>query len=260
MTRSELKEGSPFGPDTRPSVIAGIDPSNNSIALRLAADGTIATSAPVGGATSAKQDSQTTLLTAIDGHVDGLEASATSIDGKITACNTGAVTVSTLPGVEGKVAHDASGTAIKPLMAGALARDTYQTAVSDDDLTRLSATKQGNLHIHPFGAYGNFFTADLGYNNTSSVRTLKAAPGAGKRLLITDITLSQFDATTAYYTASSVSLGTIDRWVFKIEEEHVHTYPGGMLLGDNEALSVQLGGGTLTNGYSATARGYVVPS
>jgi hypothetical protein len=49
---------------------------------------------PTGAATAAKQDTVIAGLSSIDGHVDGLEASCSSIDGKITACNTGAVVVS----------------------------------------------------------------------------------------------------------------------------------------------------------------------
>jgi hypothetical protein len=49
---------------------------------------------PTGAATSAAQATIIAGLSSIDGHVDGLEASCSSIDGKITACNTGAVVVS----------------------------------------------------------------------------------------------------------------------------------------------------------------------
>ncbi len=52
-----------------------------------------------GGATAAKQDAQTALLTTIDADTSGIAASTASVDGKITACNTGAVVVTTLPNV-----------------------------------------------------------------------------------------------------------------------------------------------------------------
>ncbi len=59
-----------------------------------------------GGATAAKQDAQTALLTAIDADTsnistksDAIATSTASIDGKITTCDTGAVVVSTLPNV-----------------------------------------------------------------------------------------------------------------------------------------------------------------
>jgi len=42
---------------------------------------------PTGASTSAKQDT-------IIGHVDGIETTLSSLDGKVTACNTGAVTIS----------------------------------------------------------------------------------------------------------------------------------------------------------------------
>lgn len=73
------------------------------------ASGTVNVSAPVGGATSAKQDAQTTLLTSINTGIAGItpatggatsakqdtgNTSLASIDGKITAVNTGAVVVS----------------------------------------------------------------------------------------------------------------------------------------------------------------------
>jgi hypothetical protein len=48
---------------------------------------------PSGAGTAANQLLILAGLTSIDGHVDGLEAIATSIDGKIIACNTGAVTI-----------------------------------------------------------------------------------------------------------------------------------------------------------------------
>lgn len=47
-----------------------------------------------GFATSANQSTIISALTALDGHVDGLEGLALSIDTKITTCNTGAVVIS----------------------------------------------------------------------------------------------------------------------------------------------------------------------
>lgn len=50
--------------------------------------GTIVVSAPVGGATEAKQDTQITSLASIDGHVDGLETLVGSTNTLITSTNT----------------------------------------------------------------------------------------------------------------------------------------------------------------------------
>ncbi len=54
----------------------------------------LATVAVTGVATSVNQATVIASLASIDGHVDGVEGSLTSIDAKMTACNTGAVVVS----------------------------------------------------------------------------------------------------------------------------------------------------------------------
>jgi hypothetical protein len=53
----------------------------------------ISSALPTTAATSTKQDTIIASLSSIDGHVDGVEGSLTSIDAKMTACNTGAVVI-----------------------------------------------------------------------------------------------------------------------------------------------------------------------
>ena len=66
---------------------------------------------PTGASTSARQDAQTALLTTIDGDtssiavdVNSIASDTTSIDGKITACNTGAVVLAAGTAEIGKLA------------------------------------------------------------------------------------------------------------------------------------------------------------
>jgi hypothetical protein len=81
---------------------------------------------PTGAATSAAQATIIAGLSSIDGHVDGLEASCSSIDGKITACNTGAVVVSS-----SALPSGAATSALQTTMDGHITDGTQKTKVVD---------------------------------------------------------------------------------------------------------------------------------
>ena len=122
----------------------------------------ISSALPTGAATSAKQDTIITSLSSIDGHVDGVEGSLTSIDAKMTACNTGAVVVSSsaLPtGAATAARQDTGNTSLSsidgklPALGQALAAASVPvvlTAAQVSTLTPLStvaATQSGTWNV-----------------------------------------------------------------------------------------------------------------
>ena len=122
----------------------------------------ISSALPTGAATSAKQDTIITSLSSIDGHVDGVEGSLTSIDAKMTACNTGAVVVSSsaLPtGAATAARQDTGNTSLSsidgktPALGQALAAGSVPvvlTAAQVSTLTPLStvaATQSGTWNV-----------------------------------------------------------------------------------------------------------------
>ena len=102
---------------------------------------------PTGAATAAGQASELTALQSIDGHVDGVKGSLASIDSKITACNTGAVVVSSsaLPtGAATAARQDTANTSLSsidgklPALGQALAAASVPVVLTAAQLTTLT--------------------------------------------------------------------------------------------------------------------------
>lgn len=137
---------------------------------------------PTGAATSAKQDT-------IIGHVDGIEAllgtmdtdtgsiatSATSIDGKITACNTGAVVISSSAMPTGAATSANQTTIIGHLdgvetLLGTIDTDTGNIAVSAASIDgKITACNTGAVVIS-----SGSLTANAGTNLNTSALALEA--------------------------------------------------------------------------------------
>ena len=100
--------------------------------------------------------------------------------------------------VQGNVAHDASGTSIKPFLQGALAYSIDGTApgtdVAEGDITRLKSSLDGRLLVstsHPF-----FWSANDNQSTAQTNTELQAAPGASLSLYVTDVVVSSLTAQT----------------------------------------------------------------
>lgn len=200
----------------------GQKPAAASIPVVLPSDGTLPLG--TGAATAAKQDEQTTLLTNIAGYVDGLEglvdglegfvdglegalaagistatkqdtgnASLASIDGKMTACNTGAVTISAaLPAGANAIGKLAANTgviigAVEIAAAQTVAvtnAGTFVVQVDGTALTRLTdiETNTDSLAVVGNGAAATAQRVTLANDSTgilAGVTTVSTLTGGG---------------------------------------------------------------------------------
>jgi hypothetical protein len=146
-----------------------------------------------------------------DGNLATIAGDTTSIDGKITACNTGNVTVgAALPagdntigrvkvtdGVDGNVAHDAadSGNPVK-VGAKAIAHGASPTAVAANDRTDLYANRHGIPWV--IGGHPNVKTTQVNYTDADGAQTNTAiiTVGAGTKIVVTHITVTADNANT----------------------------------------------------------------
>lgn len=161
-------------------------------------------------ATAAKQDTAQTTLTAIDGHVDGLEAA--------TGATTDAAVVSDANGshsgflrglvkmlsdiwdstnhlikVGGAVAHNVA-IAGNPINIAAQAISAERAAATATRLSQLVTDLVGKLIVLPYANPENFVSGTTAAMTGTTSTSLIAAPAAGLRNYITQITVSNSHA------------------------------------------------------------------
>ena len=192
----------------------------------------ISSALPTGAATSAKQDTIITSLSSIDGHVDGVEGSLTSIDAKITACNTGAVVVSSsaLPtGAATAARQDTGNTSLSsidgklPALGQALAAASVPvvlTAAQVSTLTPLStvaATQSGTWNVTNISGTVSLPTGAATSANQSTANTSLASidgklPALGQALAAASVpvvlTAAQLSTLTPVSTVTANQGGT----------------------------------------------------
>ena len=135
------------------------------------------------------------------------ESTLSTLSGKVTACNTGAVVISsgtvTLAAgtntneVVGDVAHDAVA-AGNPVMIAAIAQDNDDTAPpnrvsAEGDAVRLASDRSGAVYVRPHGP--QVWSYHLNTSTAQTDATVHAAPGAGLSLYLGTITFSSGAAT-----------------------------------------------------------------
>lgn len=124
--------------------------------------------------------------------------SSLTVDGTVTASNTA-----------GDVAADAVDSG-NPVKVGGKAKAFDGTApgtdVAEDDRTNFIATVEGRQFVET--AHPNYWSASADYAAAQTNTTVKAAPGAGLKLYITDIILSN-GATAGNITLLDGSGGTV---------------------------------------------------
>lgn len=133
-------------------------------------------------------------VTTITNAVAVTNAGITSIDGKITACNTGAVVVASgtiTAACAGDIASDAADSG-NPVKVGAKAVNmdgtTPGTAVAETDRANAICDLYGRLLVdtsHPC-----FWSAIHDFTEAQTAHEIKATPGAGLSLYLTDIVIS----------------------------------------------------------------------
>jgi hypothetical protein len=104
--------------------------------------------------------------------------------------------VLTLPGVAGTVAHDAAD-ADNPLKVGARARTSDITAVATNDRVDLVADSLGKQIVSNQTSPENMVTGTTAAMTGTADTSVIASPGAGRRLYITTLVVTNNHATTA---------------------------------------------------------------
>lgn len=182
--------------------------------------------------TLGSDDPAVALLGTMDTDTGVIAGDTTSIDGKIIACNTGAVVLAagsaaigklaansgvdigdvdvlSLPGVAGDVAHDSADSG-NPVKTGSKAKSfdgtAPGTAAAEDDRVDNIADVYGRPFVET--AHPNHWDVSADYGAAQTNVTIKAAPGAGLKLYITDIIVSN-GATAGNITLLDGSGGTV---------------------------------------------------
>lgn len=134
----------------------------------------------------------------------------------------------------GEAAHDAA-VAGNPLLNGAEARTTDQTAVASGDITRLQATVTGKQVVLPYALPENSLSGTASATNTSDTAVI-AAQGAGVRIYVTSIIISNSSATD---TEVVIKSATTARLTFPAPATSgaVHSFAVPLQLTANEALN-----------------------
>lgn len=188
------------------------------------------------------------------------EATLAQLDGKVTACDTGAVTISAaLPagtnaigklaandgvdigdvGASGMAAHDAAVSG-NPVLAGAEARSTDGTAVASGDAVRIVADLLGRIVVSPhipIQQQAHFETAHV---STTVAQTIRAAQGAGVRQCIAQLVLSNTHASTGSFM--TISDGTTGKSFWMPPNSlTVINFPIAWRMADNAAVTATAG-------------------
>jgi LEA14-like dessication related protein len=272
-TAVELIDDAIDGTEMQVDVVAPLPAGTNAIGKLAANSGVdigdvdvISCALPTGAATSAKQDAAEALLTMIDEDTSDIAtdtgtiaADTTSIDGKITACDTGDVTIgAALPAgtnLLGKVGIDQT-------------TDGTTNKVSlSTDVVSVDATGQGDV---PITLDGETVTVDLGANNdvtTSSGKTIKraiisasssgdntiVAAVADKKIKVLSVLLVAAEATTVRF--ESGASGDALTGVMSLEAKAGFVIPAPadasghwFETGVNTLLNLELGGAVQVSG------------
>jgi hypothetical protein len=220
----------------------------------------------------------------IDTNTGTIAGDTTSIDGKITACNTGAVTVSaalpagtnaigklaansgvdigdvdvlTLPGVAGDVAADAADSG-NPVKIGGKAKNMDATApgtaVAEDDRTNFISDVYGRQFVET--AHPNLWDVSADYAAAQTNTSVKAAPGAGLSLYVTDVMISN-GAVAGNITLLDGSGGTVLLEIYPaINGGCVTNLKTPIKLTANTALVIT---STTVTTHAVTINGYIAP-
>lgn len=244
-----------------------------------------ATPVPVSGTVTANLSAtDNAVLDAIEADTTTIAGDTTSIDGKITACNTGAVTVSaalpagtnaigklaansgvdigdvdvtTIPGIEGDVAHDAADSG-SPVKIGGKAYNqdgtVPGTAVAEGDRANFITDVYGRQFVET--SHPNLWSASADYAAAQTNATVKAAPGAGLSLYITDIIISN-GATAGNITLLDGSGGTVKFELYAaITGGVAHSLRTPIKLTANTLLAIT---STTVTTHSVTISGFTAP-
>lgn len=139
--------------------------------------------------------------------------------------------------VVGAAAHDAAA-AGAPVLAGAEARSTLAANVGDGDAVRVRADLTGRLVVAPHAPQELKSRGTLTLAATG-IADVIAAPGAGRRLSVTQITVCNRDtaAATAILYDGAVEIGRVR---VPIGDTRQLTFPEGLAIAANTALRADI--------------------
>ncbi len=156
--------------------------------------------------------------------------------------------------VVGAAAHDAAVSG-NPLLLGGEARSTNPTAVASGDAVRLIADLIGRLVVAPYATPERSVDGTASATDTANTSVI-AAPGAGLRIYVTSVVVSNESSTD---TAVLLKSATTTRLRLPAPNKGgcTLTFPVPLRLGDNEALQFAAAAGVTT--VYVSAAGYVGP-
>ncbi len=190
----------------------------------------------------------------------GAETQRVSIstdDVNLAAINAGQLADGHGVAAAGDIAHDAADSG-NPVKVGGVAETTEQTAVADGDRANLMTDLNGKLVTQPYSvperSTDGLTAAITGTSNTSVI----AAPGAGLRIYITQIIVTNSHATVGTLVELK-SATTVKVRGYAREDGGGYTihYPKPLRLGVNEAFNAA----NVTTGSNTyvSASGYIAP-
>ncbi len=157
----------------------------------------------------------------------------------------------------GNVAHDAADSG-NPVKVGHKAKafdgTPPGTAAAEDDRVDSVADLYGRQYVET--THPNFWDASVDYASAQTNASIKAAPGAGLRLYITDVIISN-GATAGNITLLDGSGGTVKFEVYPgVNGGAAHSFRTPLRLSDNTALVIT---STTVTTHSVTVSGYIAP-
>jgi hypothetical protein len=174
-----------------------------------------------------------------------------------TGCWAAGVTIETPGAIQGRAAHDAAASG-NPVLMGARADTTEEVAVADGDAVRLLATLNAKLVVMPYAvperSVDGITASMTGTGDTAVI----AAPGAGLRLYITQILVTNGHATVGtYVNLKSAATSRYTGYARQAGGGFSLTFPTPLRLGVNEALNAA----NVTTGSDTrvSASGFIAP-
>ena len=157
----------------------------------------------------------------------------------------------------GDIAHDAADSG-NPVKVGGVADTTEPTAVADGDRVNFLSDLNGKQVVMPYAVPERFVDGRTGAMTATSDVAVIAAPGAGLRLYITELAISNNHATVG--TLINIKSATTLKREFYAREDGggaTFTFPTPLRLGTNEALNAA----NVTTGSNTyvVASGYIAP-
>jgi hypothetical protein len=134
----------------------------------------------------------------------------------------------------GAAAHDAEVSG-NPLLVGAEARSTDQTAVGTGDITRLQSTLTGKQVVLPYAIPENSLSGTASATGTSDTAII-SAQGAGVRIYVTSIIISNSSDTDTEVVIKSATTARLT-YPAPAKGGAVHALPTPLQLTANEALN-----------------------